>query len=554
MNLESGQFNPKLPDLMKSLSDHYMVVQTDGNGVITFTNKEFLKISKWTPKRILAKTLWQMFPDTETSQKKAYEIWNTLKSGKTWEGITEQQARTGESYFVRMIAIPSLSLEDEITSVTIIELDITGDILLRNQLQEIAFIDQETGLMSRHKLETLVHEYTKEQKSFSFVYIAIDHYYTLNDLQSHGSEKELIQSFTNRLKRFFKDEPIARVGVNEFVILSAYGDWYVQGFLEFLIQQPIYFDNHALQLSVSGGIIRYPEDQKTYSHLMKAALVATKEVIDHGGGKITSLSAKLHKSLNRKAIIDRKLLTAIDHKNLQVYYQPQVDLTSGKVHLYEALVRWEDEELGQVMPDELIPIAEENGLIHKIGLFVLEEAAKVAVRLNENDNLISIAVNSSVREFSNRNLSADIISILRKTGCDAKLLELEIQENFAFQAEQESSILQQMNELGEHGVEFTLDDFGTGFASLRYMQTLPITKIKIDKVFIQSILTHPKTQQLVAGMIQFGKSMGLYVVAEGVETEDQLNLLKTMGVDAVQGYYIGVPITADSISHSTYTI
>ncbi|WP_438314704.1 EAL domain-containing protein [Sporosarcina sp. FA9] len=554
MNSESGQFNPELPNLMKNLSKYYMVAQTDGNGVITFTNKKFLKISKWTPKRILGKTLWIMFPDTEKGQKQAHEIWNTVKSGKTWYGTTEKLTRSNDSYFVRIIAIPSLSTDGELTSVTFLQLDITEDILLRNQLQEIAFIDHETGLMSRHKLEVLVNEYTKEQKNFSFVYITIDHYYTLKDLQTHGSEKELIKSFTNRLKRFFKGEPIARIGVSEFVILSAYGDWYVQGFLDFLIQQPIYLDNNALQLSVSGGIIKHPTDQKTYSHLMKAALVATKEVVDHGGGKIASLSAKLHKSLNRKAIIDRKLLTALDHKNLQVYYQPQVDLNSGKVRLYEALVRWEDEELGQIMPDELIPIAEENGLIHKIGLYVLEEAAKVATILNKKDSFVNIAVNSSVREFSNRNLSNEIIKILRKTGCPAQLLELEIQENFAFQAEEENSILQQMNELREHGVEFTLDDFGTGFASLRYMQTLPINKIKIDKVFIQSMLTHPKTQKLVEGMIQFGKSMDIYVVAEGVETKEQLDLLKTMGIDAVQGYYIGVPVTADSILHSTYTI
>ena len=547
LNSENEPFNLELPDIMKSLDEFYMVVHTDSNGMITSTNSEFLKSSKWTPKRILGKTLWNMFPETEIGQKQVHLIWNSVNSGKTWSGTTEKVTRTGEPYFVKMIAIPITNENTELTSVIFLELDITNDVQLREQLQLIAFIDYETGLMSRHKLEVTVNEFIEENRNFSFVYIAIDHYYTLKDLQSQSSEKEFIKSFANRLKRYFKNDPIARIGVNEFVILTGFGDWYIQGFPDFLAQQPIYNDNSALQLSVSGGIIRQPDDQKTYTHLMKAALSATKEVTDSGGGRIAMLSAQSHKVLNRKAIIDRKLKIALNHRNLQVYYQPQIDVSSGNIHLYEALVRWEDDELGHIMPDELIPIAEENGLIHEIGVFVIKEAAKLAVLLNKDEHSVSISVNSSVREFSNPSLSSNIIDILKNTGCPASLLELEIKENFAFQAEEESSIFRQMNELRDEGVEFALDDFGTGYASFRYMQTLPITKLKIDKVFIQSILTHPKTQKLVEGMIKFGKSMGMYVIAEGVESEEQYEMLKKIGIDAVQGYYIGIPVTADEI-------
>ena len=262
------QLNPELPKIMESLGEFYMVAHTDNEGIITYTNKEFLRISEWTPKRILSMTFWQMFPESDAGQKQAHTIWKSIQSGKTWSGIAEKVTRSGEPYFVNMIAIPVVPEGSEFTSVISLELDITNDVQLREQLQQIAFIDQETGLMSRHKLEVIVNEYILEMKSFSFVYITIDHFYTLKDLQSHGSEKEFVQSFTNRLKRFFKDNPIARIGVNEFVILTPFGDWYVQGFLEFLEQQPIYIDNTALQISVSGGIIRYPEDQRTYTHLM----------------------------------------------------------------------------------------------------------------------------------------------------------------------------------------------------------------------------------------------------------------------------------------------
>ncbi len=553
MKPDYGQFVSELPDIMKSLEQFYMMTRTNAEGLITYTNKKFLDISQWTPKKVLGKSLWQMFPETPAGQNQAHIIWDSVISGKTWSGTVEKATRSGKPYFVNMIAIPIMAADDDDDdddkiSVTFLELDITADVQLRDQLQQIAFIDYETELMSRYKLEMVVNGFIEERKHFSLVYITIDHYYTLKDLQSSESKIELIKSFSNRLKRFFQDNQIAKVGVNEFIVLTTFGDWYVQGFLLFLEQHPIYIDNLALPLSVSGGIVRYPEDQQTYNHLMKAALTATKDVLVNGGGKITSLSATSHKVLNRRAIIDKKMLTALDHNHLRVVYQPQLDMTSGKVTLYEALVRWEDDELGTIMPDELIPIAEENGLIHDIGAFVLKEAATLAASWNADGQHVGISVNSSVREFSDKQMKDKIMDILATTKCPANCIQLEITEKFAFQAEEENSIILQMTALQDAGVEFALDDFGTGYASFRYMQHLPITKVKIDKLFIHSLTTNPKTQQLVEGMIRFSKSMGLYVVAEGVETKEQFELLKTMGTDAVQGYYIGVPVTSDMIT------
>jgi len=550
MSLNYERFIPELPTIMKDLGDFYMVTHMDKSGFITYANKGFLKTSKWTPKRILGKTWWQMFPETEEAQIQANLIWNIVNDGNKWSGVVEKITRQGDSYFVNLIAIPIVRENDGLISVIFFEVDITDDIDIRKKLQRIAFIDFETGLMSRHHLETTINGLIEKQSSFTFVYLTIDQFHTLRDFQSHDSENILVKSYTNRLKRFFQDNSIARIGVNEFVVITPFGDWYIKGFIEFLKQQPIYINNSALQLSVSGGIVRYPEDQLTYTSLMTAALTATKDVIANGGGEITSLSSASHNKLNRKAIIDRKLLTALDENNLQVVYQPQMNLSTGKVLLYEAFVRWRDDELGWIMPDELIPIAEESGLIHQIGMFVLKEAAKLAAKWESDGHPLTIAINSSAREFNNPNLKDEVMVILDKYKCSPKLIQLEITENFAFQAEEESSIFRQMQELQNEGIEFALDDFGTGYASFRYMQYLPVSRIKIDQLFIQSITVHPKTKKLVEGMVQFGKSMGLYVVAEGVETEEQFDLLKAMGVDAVQGYHIGVPVSADKITLS----
>ncbi|KXH83886.1 GGDEF domain-containing phosphodiesterase [Sporosarcina sp. HYO08] len=553
MRSAKGRSLPEIPDIIQGLERHYMVTRTDSDGFITDVNKNFLEISKWTPKRVLDKTIWQMFPNSNDESALVHTIWTDVSNGKTWFGAAEKLTRTGESYFVSLLAIPHVVEEQGVTSVTFLELDMTEDIERRKQLQQLAFIDYETGLMSRHKLETTVDEAIAEDRHFSLVHLTIDHYFTLKELQSSDFEIEMIQAFSNRVKRYFQDNPIARIGVNEFIVITPFGDWYVQGFLQFLEQQPISINHSPFPLSVSGGIVRYPEDQISYVHLMKAAVAATKEVTKNGGGKIASLSPASHKILNRKTMIDRKLLTALNDNNLQVVYQPQRDIASGKITLYEALVRWEDEELGYISPDELIPIAEENGLIHEIGQFVLKESAILAASWHEQKHDVGISINTSVREFSNDMMKNKVIGILAAAGCPANLIQIEITEKFAFQAEEENSIQRQMKELQEIGIEFALDDFGTGYASFRYMEHLPLTKVKIDKEFIHSLSTRPRTKQLVEGMIRFGKSMGLYVVAEGVETEEQYDLLTSMGVDAVQGYYIGMPVTADQIDLTNQT-
>ena len=544
------QFKFELSDILIDLEKFYMVTHFDQHGSITYTNKEFLQTSKWTPKRVLGKTLWQMFPDTQESQKQAHHIWYQLSQGNSWSGTVEKITRFGDSYFVKSIAIPVIRSNEGFISGIFVEIDMTEDVQLREQLKQIAFFDYETGLMSRHNLETTVNELIESKESFTFVYIAINQFYTLTDSSSNESRAEIIKSFTNRLKRFFKNNQIARIGANEFVVLTQFGSWFIEGFVDFLNQHPIYIDNTALPLSISGGIIQYPKDQKKYSHLMQAAHTATNEVNEQGGGKIVAPSTSFHKEFNRKSMIDQKLLAALNNNELQVVYQPQIDSLTGKTLLYEALIRWNDDELGSISPDELIPIAEENGLIHKIGAFVLTEAAQLAVKLKAEGHAINIAVNSSVREFSNPNLKNEFMRILQKASCPPSLIHLEITEKFAFKAEEEHSVSQQMHELQKEGIKFALDDFGTGYASFRYMQSLPISKVKIDKFFIKSLMTHKQTKQLVEGMIKFAKSMGLFVIAEGVETEEQLKLLKTLGIDAAQGYYLGIPVTADKIISS----
>ena len=185
--------------------------------------------------------------------------------------------------------------------------------------------------MNVFRLEQVVNEMIEEGKRFSFVYLSIDKFYTLKELQNAQMESSFIAEFVNRMKIYFQDSSMARINSNEFVILTPLSEWFIQGFLQYLKQNPIYIGNVAVPISMSGGITHYPKDQSNFAELMKASLKTIQTVREAGGNNISALSASTHKALNRKSIIEKRLLLALDQKNLEVLYQPQFSLTSGKI-------------------------------------------------------------------------------------------------------------------------------------------------------------------------------------------------------------------------------
>lgn len=534
-------------NLKQGLDATFMTVTLDHDGFILECNNEFLKTSQWTPKRVIGKTFWQLFPDNEVSEKITHTIWRNLNNGHTWQGEVEKITKTGQSYWVLLTAIPLVNLETNEQQFILIEKDVTKSKTIQHQLEKIAYIDTETGLMNAHRLEKVITNMIDDERHFSFVYLSIDKFYTLKELHDQQIDQSLIVEFTNRIKMYFQDSTMARINENDFVVITPLSEWFIQGFLSYLQQHPIYSGNIAVPISISGGITRYPEDQSTFSQLMKASIATISTVREAGGDKIVSLSTATHKALNRKALIEKRLLQALDQKNLKVLYQPQIDVYSGKVTAVEALVRWEDEVIGVVTPDELIPIAEETGLINNIGSFMLEKACDQALLWKKAGYDLKVSINSSVREFRDKNMAKSILEMITKTGCPANLLQIEITEKFALEAEAATSIAQQMRKLENEGISFVLDDFGTGYGSFRYMQILPINTLKIDQTFTNSLLKSEKSQKLMNGMVQLGKSMELKVVAEGVETAEQADLLITYGCDAIQGYYISKPVTPEEI-------
>lgn len=524
------------------LKQGFMFYVMDANGMILSTNQKFLERSEWTPKRVLGKSLWQLLPDEEPSRQKAHQIMTHLERGQVWQGSLEKCTKSGGSYWVQLLAVPVVDENKHLVHCYFIEEEITDKKMMQSKLEEAAYTDIETGLLSRYRMEELMKEQITQRIEFTYVLLSIDKFYTLKELMNEQHEETLLHEFTNLLKKYFPDSIIGRLGRNEFAVLTPLSDWYIQGFSDFLKSNPIYIDRKAVALTVSGSMTRYPDDQKTIHHIIEAAHNSLQRVRQQGGNLITTLPKDAHSKLSRRVEIEKELLVALDQQNLEVVYLPIFDSASKQVSSFEALVRWESDVLGSVSPEELIPIAEQTGLINDIGAFVLEKSCLQAAEWHQKGYDIKVNVNLSVREFHDKNMVRVIMQLLKQTGCPANRLQIEITEKFALEAEAEKTIIEQMHALQREGVRFVLDDFGTGYASLRYLQILPIESLKIDRSFIQMMTGNDKVLRLIKGMVSLGHSLQIKVIAEGIESEQQAKQLQTIGCDGLQGFHMSKPL------------
>ncbi|MET3575100.1 putative bifunctional diguanylate cyclase/phosphodiesterase [Bhargavaea ullalensis] len=533
--------------LLDGLDKKFMIYKIDSEGLILDTNTRFLDKSGWTPKRVLGKPFKIMFPDTKDGKADLMKVWRRLRSLRPWQGDVLQVTKTGEPYWVSLTAIPVMSGTQHLYTL-MIEADRTEERKLREKLESIAYTDPDTGLMNRHKLTEEAEQLIQTDRHFTFVYLAIENFHSLFDPGDKEAENRILSEFVHSMKVYFRNSRFARIGMNEFAVLTPLGSWFAEGFLQFLDEHPIQSDMTGIPVRVSGGIAKFPDDQQSFKHLLSASSIARHRAMRDGGGLITSLSKPEQRAVARRLRIEQKLPGALEEGAIQAFYQPQVDMTTGRIIAAEALVRWEDRDLGNVRPAELIPVAEDAGLISALGAHVIEAAARQAANWKQEGIGVPVSCNTSVREFRAGDMVTKIRDILTRTACPPSLLELEITEKFAFEAEAEGELMHQLKLLHDDGITFALDDFGTGYASFRYMQTVPIQKIKIGEEFIASFSTNEKVGRIVDGLVRFGHSLGLFVVAEGVEDEAVYQALSISGCDAVQGYHTGRPMPADQFT------
>lgn len=434
------------------------------------------------------------------------------------------------------------------------------DITSRKEAEEkaryLATHDEMTSLPNRmlfgQFLSYAIESCNRYDRQFAVIFIDLDRFKIINDSMGHDAGDELICKMGERFRQCVRaSDLVARLGGDEFVIL-------MQGFKEIshvetvaqnvLAQaaKPVVIMNTECTISASVGISLYPQDATNEKELIKNADMAMYKAKEKGKNNFQFYTQELQSRLIKKIKIEACLRTALENDEFNLVYQPKVDAKTCRIAGLEVLLRWSSPELGEVSPANFIPLAEEMGVIMPIGKWVLRKAFEKIREWNINGfEPVSIAVNLSPRQFSDPELIPFISQLLDETGIDPSLIELEITETIVMtNVDSARASLVQLRELG---LEISVDDFGTGYSSLAHLKRFPIHTIKIDRSFIRDIQSDPEDEAIIQAIISMAQTLGLKVVAEGVETRDQHEMLLSYGCDYLQGYYFSKPVIDDKI-------
>jgi diguanylate cyclase (GGDEF)-like protein len=422
-----------------------------------------------------------------------------------------------------------------------------------DSLSQLAYRDPLTGLSNRILLYQQLQEHLRLSKQtgqmVTMMYLNIDRFRTINDTLGFSMGDQVLQAIAERLRQYFGEEPVlARLGADEFsiVLTNCQNRQDITQIAEALVAQliqPYDLDGHSILIQPRIGIASYPEDGETTDHLLQHSEMAMRVSKRQDDCSFQFYDAEMDARMSERRSLESHLNHALDQDELQLYYQPQVNLITGRIIGVEVLLRWNHSHLGLILPDRFIPLAEENGSIISIGKWVLQTTCIQAQTWQHEKSVpIRVAVNLSARQFKQPNLIASVHQVLQETGLPPELLTLEITETSVMEdVDLTVNILQEFRNMG---INISIDDFGTGYSSLNYLKRFPLDSLKIDQSFVQDISSDPNAAAIVKAIIAMAHSMQLKVIAEGVETHEQINLLRQSGCYSIQGYVFSPPVPA----------
>lgn len=422
-------------------------------------------------------------------------------------------------------------------------------------LDYLAHIDPVTGLPNRHAFNAhLAGALGKVDASggcIALLLLDLDNFKMVNDTMGHQSGDVLLKRVALRLMECMRGgDVICRIGGDEFAIIlepSAVqaGSGVAEKVLD-VLRAPFDLDNHELYVTASVGISVYPDDASDLETLTRNADTAMYQAKGRGKNAWEKFHPELDQRIQKRLSLETNLRKAFERGELSLHYQPQVSVRDGRLVGVEALLRWRHPELGQISPLEFIPVAEESGLILEIGRWVLRTACRqVAAWRDAGFGAVHVSVNLSARQTRDPELMRHIIDVLRETRVTPAQLELEITETVLM--ENVHANMDLLHRLQAEGIRLSIDDFGTGYSSMAYLKRFPIDQVKIDRTFVRDIPGDGDDEAITTAIIAMAHSLGLSVVAEGVETEEQLSFLRKAGCDIMQGYYFSAPCAPEHV-------
>ena len=531
------------------------IVITDIEGITEYVNPQFYRTTGYSAEEVIG-AKFNMLDSGEMALSTFAGLWSAIKGGRVWEGELRNKKKSGDLFWDQVSISPVRDKRGNITHFIGIQHDITERKEMEQKLNFMAYHDELTELpnraLLRDRYEQKVRLYRRENKKMALLIMDLDRFNLTNDSLGHRVGDQLLIDMAKKLKEISRNgDTLARYGGDEFVILAG-GISSIDDLIDIakriveVIARPVNIEGHNLHASISVGISIWPDDGQDMDTLLRNSDTAMYQAKQLGGGRFQFFTEDLNQQTHKRLEMENALHDAILYNQFELYYQPQVDLASGRIVGAEALIRWNHPELGLVSPLDFVSLAEETNLIIPIGDWVLETACAQAALWKQNSNLdLLMAVNVSVRQLDDEGFVDRLISIVEQSGIPYRNLEVEITESSVMH--QPDKMIEILTRITSLGIQLALDDFGTGYSSLSYLRRFPFDKLKIDRSFIKDITSNPEDAAITNSIVEMAHNLNMIVIAEGVETDKQVNFLREGGCDEIQGYLISRPVQQGSL-------
>jgi diguanylate cyclase (GGDEF)-like protein/PAS domain S-box-containing protein len=522
------------------------------DGMFIDCNQAFFDMSSYKREEVIGRTSEEVGIWADARDRQA--MMNMLRQDSSICGLEVQLRRKGGEIGWGQISASVIEI-DGVRCALSITRDISAARTAENTIRSLAFYDPLTGLPNRRMLMERLRQPQDAgamgDRSQALLMIDLDHFKTLNDTLGHPCGDLMLKEVARRIVACAHEaDTVCRMGGDEFVVLleelskvaeeaaaqaKAVGEKILAA-----LDQPCLLDNHECHSTASIGIAVFGDRQDSTDEILQQAEIALYQSKAAGRNTLRFFSPALQAAVNARATLEEDLRQGIKTKQFLLYYQPQVE--RGHVTGAEALIRWKHPRRGIVSPNDFIPLAEESRLILPLGDWVLEAACEqIALWAGRKETAhLTVAVNISALQFRQPEFVEQVLAILSRTGAKPENLRLELTESML--VENIEDIIAKMNELKSHGLRFSLDDFGTGYSSLAYLKRLPLDRLKIDRSFVRDMLVDATSGAITQTILSLGRAMGVAVIAEGVETEEQRDYLAGLGCHSFQGFLFSPPL------------
>ncbi|WP_066882553.1 putative bifunctional diguanylate cyclase/phosphodiesterase [Dechloromonas denitrificans] len=530
------------------------VLVIDADQRILAVNPAFEQVSGYTTAEIIGQSS-ELLCSERNGPDFYQKLWSGLRDTGQWEGEIWGRSKSGE-LFPRLLRLNAVCEGDVPTHYVAVFSDISAQKAQEARIEYLAHHDPLTGLPNRVALgnyfERALSAARDNGSQLAVLIIDLDNFKMVNDSLGHHAGDRLLCEVARRLLQVAGEfDQVIRLGGDEFVLLLENVPntdvvlTNVQALMK-AVSETCEIDGHPLHTSLSIGISLFPGDGDTPEALMRNADTAMYYAKANGRNKYQFFAAPMNAAANKRLHLESELWEALANNELLLHYQPQLDLPSGRIVGVEALVRWQHPKLGMIPPADFIPVAEDSGLILPLGHWVLLTACRQAKAwLDAGIDMGEIAVNISAYQFRQPEFAQSVRAVLAESGLPAERLELEITESTIMHSADSS--VTTLEELKAMGVKLAVDDFGTGYSSLSYLRRFPIDRLKIDRSFVADMESDADAASLVASIIALGGSLGLRLVAEGVENSAQVSSLREMACERVQGFHFCRPMPAEGV-------